>query len=141
MMPEPDLSVQIQIQDVSDWHSTDLPAWATRTRFHAKRVEREGVVVLTAKDMSGAVGYAVFDKPMSHLHYIETREDCRRRGVASRLWAKVRELAVHHPEVTASADTEDGKRRLTAWGFVEADGMWTWTTLATPGRGQRKPLT
>ena len=53
------------------------------------------------------------DKQMSHLHYIETREDCRRRGVASRLWAKVREEAAH-AEVTASADTDDGKRRLRA---------------------------
>ncbi len=69
--------------------------------------------MLTAKDTSGAVGYALFDKQMSHLHYIETREDCRRRGVASRLWARVREEAVH-PEITASADTEDVKRLLTA---------------------------
>ena len=81
--------------------------------------------MLTAKDASGAVGYALFDKQMSHLHYIETRKDCRRRGVARRLWARVREEAVHS-EITASADTEDGKRRLTAWGFKEADGMWTW---------------
>ena len=81
--------------------------------------------MLTAKDTAGAVGYALFDKQMSHLHYIETRRDCRRRGVASRLWARVREEAVHR-EVTASADTEDGKRRLGAWGFKEADGMWEW---------------
>ena len=81
--------------------------------------------MLTAKDTSGAVGYALFDKPMSHLLYIETREDCRRRGVASRLWARVREEAVHS-EITASADTDDGKRRLVGWGFKEADGMWTW---------------
>jgi len=62
---------------------------------------------------------------MSDLHYIETRKDCRRRGVASRLWAKVRELA-GQLEVTASTDTEDGKRRLAAWGFREAGGLWTW---------------
>jgi len=110
---------------VTDWLSTDLPAWATRTRHHARLVEREGVVVLTAKDTSGAVGYALFDMQMSHLHYIETRKDCRRRGVASRLWAKVREEAVHR-EITASADTDGGKRRLVAWGFKEADGMWAW---------------
>ena len=79
--------------------------------------------MLTAKDTSNAVNYAVFDKPMSHLHYIETRKDCRRRGVASRLWARVREEAVHK-QITASADTEDGKRRLVARGFKEADGMW-----------------
>src|SRR5436309_7956073 len=123
-MSDPDLPVEIETQNVSQWLATNLPAWSTPTRFHARLVEREGVIVLTAKDTSGAVGYAVFDKQMSHLHYIETRKDCRRRGVASRLWAKVREEAVHS-EITASADTEDGKRRLTAWGFKEADGMWT----------------
>src|SRR2546425_12154956 len=105
-----DQSIEIEIQGVSDWLSTDLPAWATRTRFHAKLVEREGVVVLTAKDTSGAVGYAVFDKQMSHLHYIETRKDCRRGGVASRLWARVREEAAHS-EIRAAADTEDGRWR------------------------------
>ena len=104
--------------------STELPTWATRTRFNARFVERDGVVVLTAKNTSGAGGYAVFDKPTSHLHYIETREDCRGRGVASRLWARVREEAIH-PEIAASADTEDGKRTLAAWGFREADGIWT----------------
>ncbi len=31
-----------------------------------------------------------------------------------------------HSEITASADTEDGKRRLAAWGFMEAYGMWTY---------------
>ena len=81
--------------------------------------------MLTAENTSGAVGYALFDKQMSHLHDIETRKDCRRRGVASRLWARVREEAVHR-EITSSGDTDDGKRRLTAWGFMEADGMWTW---------------
>ena len=124
-MSDPDLPVEIEIHDVAKWLWIDLPAWATRTRFHARLVERDGLVVLTAKDTSGAVGYALFDKPMSHLHYIETRQDCRRRGVASRLWARVREQAVHR-EITTSADTEDGKRRLAAWGFKEADGMWTW---------------
>lgn len=124
-MSDPDLKVEIDVEDVAAWLATDLPAWATRTRFHARLVEREGVIVLTARDTVGPVGYALFDKQMSHLHYIETRKDCRRRGVASRLWARVRELA-GHLEVTASADTEDGRRRLTAWGFREADGMWTW---------------
>jgi len=121
----PDLRVDIKLHDVSAWLSTDLPAWATRTRFHARLVEREGVIVLTAKNTPGAVGYALFDKQMSHLHYIETRKDCHRPGVASRLWAKVREEAVHS-EITASADTEDGKRRVVAWGFQQADGMWNW---------------
>ena len=92
-------------------------------------VEREGVIVLTAKDTSGAVGYALFDRQMSHLHYIETRKDCRRRGVASRLWAKVREEAAH-AEITASADTTDGKRRLTAWGFRDVDGIWIYRRRA-----------
>ncbi len=91
------------------WLSLDLPAWATRTRFHARLVEREGVVVLTAREASGAVAYVIFDKQMSHLHYMETRKDCRRRGVASRLWARVREEAVHS-EITASVDTEDDSR-------------------------------
>ena len=95
-MSDPDLEVEIIVQGVGDWLSTDLPAWATRTRFQARLVERDGVVVLTAKDTSGAVGYALFDKQMSHLHYIETRKDCRRRGVASRLWARVREHAAGH---------------------------------------------
>src|SRR5437867_9370206 len=104
-MNDPDLKADIVVHEVTDWLSRDLPAWSTRTRFHARSAEREGVVVLTARDTSGAVGYALFDKPMSHLHFMETREDCRRRGVASRLWAKVRELA-GHLEVTASADTE-----------------------------------
>jgi len=124
-MSDPDLEVEIIVQGVIEWLSTDLPAWSTRVRFQARLVEREGVVLLTAKDTSAAVGYALFDKSMSHLHYIETRTDRRRRGVASRLWAKVREEAVHR-EITASSDTEDGKRRLAAWGFREADGMWTW---------------
>ena len=66
-MSDPDLKFEIIVQDVAQWLSTDLPAWATRTRFHARLVEREGVVVLTGKDTSGAIGYAVFDKPMSHL--------------------------------------------------------------------------
>lgn len=30
-----------------------------------------------------------------------------------------------HRDITACADTEDGERRLVAWGFREADGMWT----------------
>src|SRR5881296_4124159 len=101
-MSRPNLSVEIEAQDVAEWLSTDLPAWATRTRFHARLVEREGVAVLTAKDASGAVGYALFGTQMSHLHYIETRKDCRRRGVASRLWARVREEIVQ-AEITASA--------------------------------------
>ena len=48
-MNEPDLPVAIEVHDVSEWLSTDLPAWATRTRFHARLVERDGVVVLIAR--------------------------------------------------------------------------------------------
>jgi len=129
-MSDPDLRVEIEAQDIEAWLSTNLPAWATRTRFHARLVEREGIVALTAMDASGAVGYALFDKQMSHLHFIETRKDCRRRGVASRLWARTREEAVH-PEITASTDTDDGKRRLVAWGFKEADEMWTYRRRST----------
>jgi ribosomal protein S18 acetylase RimI-like enzyme len=123
-MSDPDIRVEIQVQDVTTWLATDHPAWATATRFHARTHARDGVVVLTATSTIGVVGYAVFDRQMSHLHYIETRKDCRRRGVASRIWARVREEAMHR-DITACADTEDGKRRLGAWGFVEADGMWT----------------
>ncbi len=81
-MSDPDLRVEIEVQDIEAWLSTNLPAVATRTRFHARLVERDGVIVLTAQDTSRAVGYALFDKQMSHLHYIETRKHCRRRGVA-----------------------------------------------------------
>ena len=35
MVGEPDLTVEIGIQNVVEWLSTDLPAWATRTRSHA----------------------------------------------------------------------------------------------------------
>ena len=44
-MSDPDLRVDIEIRDVTDWLSSDLPAWSTRTRFHARLVEREGIVV------------------------------------------------------------------------------------------------
>ena len=123
-MSDPDMRVEIEVQDVTAWLTTDQPAWATPTRFHASSRERDGVVVLTSTSTIGVVGYAVFDRLMSHLHHIETRKDCRRRGVASRLWARVREETVQG--VTAYADTEDGKRRLAAWGFGEVDGIWTW---------------
>jgi ribosomal protein S18 acetylase RimI-like enzyme len=123
-MSDPDIRVEIQVQHATAWLAADHPAWATATRFHARNHERDGVVVLTATSTIGVVGYAVFDRRMSHLHYIETRSDCRRRGVASRIWARIREEAIHG-DVTACADTEDGKRRLRAWGFVEAEGMWT----------------
>lgn len=43
--------------------------------------------------------------------------------MASRLWAKVHEPAVHS-EITASADTEDGKHRLAAWRYVPRDVSW-----------------
>jgi hypothetical protein len=56
---------------------------------------------------------------------LETRKDRRRRGVAEQLWEKVKASAVHR-DITATADSEEGKRRLVVWGFVELDGMWTW---------------
>jgi acetyltransferase (GNAT) family protein len=92
--------------------------------------ESDGVIVLTATSSIGVVGYTVFDRQLSHLHYIETNKDCRRRGVASRIWARVREEAVRR-DITACADTEEGKRRLVAWGFVGADGVWS---LKRPAR-------
>ena len=39
----------MHVCDVAEWLSTDLPAWATRTRFSERLVERDGVVVLTAR--------------------------------------------------------------------------------------------
>src|SRR2546428_9185278 len=59
------LRVEIEVQDFEAWLPPTLPAVATRTRFHARLVERDGVIVLTAKDTAGAVGYALFDKQMS----------------------------------------------------------------------------
>ena len=41
-------------------------------------------MVLTASNTTGPVGYAIFDKHMSHLHYIETRKDFRRLVAAQR---------------------------------------------------------
>jgi len=120
-MSDPDLRIEIEIQDIESWLSTDLPHWSTRTRFHSRPFEREGVIVLTAKDTSGTVGYALFDKPMSHIHHIEIREDCRRRGVASRLWARVREHAAGH-DVFASSKARDSRRRLSVGERVEIDG-------------------
>jgi hypothetical protein len=55
-MSQPRLEIAMFIQSVSDCLSTDVPAWATHTGFHERLIEREGVVVLTAKDTSGSVG-------------------------------------------------------------------------------------
>jgi len=129
---DPDLEVEVEVQAVTAWLETDQPAWVTATRFHARNQERDGVVVLTATSTIGVVGYAVFDHQISHLHYLVTRKDCRRRGVASRIWARVREEAVHG-EVTAGADTEEGKHRLSAWGFAEADGVWAYKVPTSRG--------
>jgi len=129
---DPDLRVEIEVRDVTAWLAADQPAWATATRFHARNHEMDGVVVLTATSTIGVVGYAVFDRQMSHLHYIEARKDCRRRGVASRIWARVLEEAVHR-DITAVPDTDDGKRRLAAWGFVEAEGTWSWKRACAAG--------
>ena len=124
-MSGPDLKVEIVVQGVEEWLKRELPGWATRTRFHARRVDGNHVLVLTARDGDQDVGYVVFDKQMSHLYYMETQKDRRRRGVAEQLWEKVKASAVHR-DITASADSEEGKRRLQAWGFVDLEGMWTW---------------
>ena len=120
-----DVRVKIQITTVKDWLKSDLPAWSTRARLNARLVNPDGVIVLTAVHTCGPVGYCLFNRRMSHLHYIETRKDHRRRCVARRLWARVR-LEARHPEITATADTSDGLRRLRAWKFREKDGIWTW---------------
>jgi hypothetical protein len=122
---DPDLQVEILVQGVEDWLKRELSGWATRSRFHARRVDGNHVLVLTARDTREDVGYAVFDKELSHLYYIETRKDRWRHGVAEQLWEKEKASAVHR-DITASAETEEGKRRLVTWGFVEMDGMWTW---------------
>jgi GNAT superfamily N-acetyltransferase len=127
-MSNPDLKVEILVQGVEDWLKRELPGWATRTRFHARRVDGNHVLVLTARDTREDVGYAVFDKELSHLYYMETRKDRRRRGVAERLWEKVKASAVHR-DITATADSEEGKRRLQVWGFVELEGIWSWSPL------------
>ena len=124
-MSNPDLQVEILVQGVEEWLARELPGWATWTRFHDRRVDGDRVLVLTARDGRQDVGYAVFDQQMSHVHYLETREDQRRRGVGGQLWEKVKSSAVHR-DITATADTEEGKRRLQSWGFEELDGMWTW---------------
>jgi len=38
----------MEIYKATDWLSSDLPAWSTRTRFNARLVERDGVVLPTA---------------------------------------------------------------------------------------------
>jgi len=42
-LAEPDPRSVIEIHDAIDSLSTDLSAWATRTRFRARLTEREGV--------------------------------------------------------------------------------------------------
>jgi hypothetical protein len=79
-MSDADLKLEILVQGVEEWLARELPGWATRTRFHAKRVDGDRILVLTARDDGEDVGYAVFDRQKSHLHYIETRKDCRRCG-------------------------------------------------------------
>ncbi len=121
----PDVRIKIQIATVKDWLNSDLPTWSTRARFNARLVNPEDVIVLTALHTCGPVGYCIFNRRMSHLHYIETRKNHRKRCVARQLWARVRREA-RHSEITATADTPDGVRRLIAWKFKEKDGIWTW---------------
>ena len=120
-----DVRVKIQIATVQHWLNSDLPTWSTRARFYARLVNSECVIVLTAVHSCGPVGYCIFNRRMSHLHYIETRKNHRKRCVARKLWARVRREA-RHLEITATADTPDGVRRLRAWKFREEDGIWTW---------------
>ena len=132
-MSNPDLKVEILVHGVEEWLARELPGWATRTRFHARRVDGDRILVLTACDGDQDVGYAVFDRELSHLYYIETRKDRQRRGVGEQLWEKVKASSVHR-DITSTADSEEGKRRLQVWGFMELDGMWTWRrTQGEPG--------
>ncbi len=121
----PDARIKIEISTLQDWLDLDLPAWAAGTRTNARLVNPEGVIVLTAVHTCGPIGYCIFSRGMSHLHYMETRKNHRKRCVARKLWARVRREA-RHPEITATADTPDGLRRLKAWKFREKDGIWTW---------------
>ena len=133
-MSNPVLEVEVLVQGVEEWLARELPGWATLTRFQ-RRVDGDRILVLTARDGREDVGYAVFDKQMSHRYYMDTRKDRRRRGVGEQLLEKVKSSAVHR-DITATADSEEGKRRLQAWGFVELEGMWTWrwTSRAENGR-------
>lgn len=124
-MTDTALEVEILVLPVDEWLTRELPGWATRARFHARRLESYSLLVLTATSTFGDVGYAVFDQQMSHLHYLETREDQRRRGIANQLWSKIREITLHR-DATAFPDSDEGRGCLAAWGFSEADGMWTW---------------
>jgi hypothetical protein len=76
----PWLEVEVHSLPIPDWLKRELPSWATRTRFHARTVAHEDTIVLAATCAFGDVGYAIFDKHLSHLHYIETREDCPGQG-------------------------------------------------------------
>ena len=120
-----DLQVEVLVLGVEEWLARELPGWATRTCLHARRVDGDHVLVLTARDTREDVGYAVFDRELSHLYYMETRNDRRRRSVGEQLWERVKASAVHR-DITSTADSEEGKRRLVAWGFVKLEGMWTW---------------
>jgi hypothetical protein len=85
-MIDPNLTVDSLVQNVEEWLARDLPGWATCTRFHARRVVGDRILVATVQLDGEDVGCAVFDQQMSHLYYVETRQDRRRRGVADELW-------------------------------------------------------
>jgi tricorn protease-like protein len=74
-MSNPDLQAEILVHGVEEWLARELPGWATRTRFHPRRVDGDRILVVTARLNGEDVGYAVFDKQMSHLYYLETRKD------------------------------------------------------------------
>lgn len=112
-MKNPWLEVEVLSLPITEWLKRELPSWATRTRFHARTLAHEDTLVLAATCSFGDVGYAIFDKHLSHLHYMETREDCS-SGVAEQMWARVLQEAAHS-EITAAGNTEDGERCLVAW--------------------------
>ena len=49
-MSNPDSQAEILVQGVEEWLARELPGWARRTRFHARRVDGDRIHVLTARD-------------------------------------------------------------------------------------------
>jgi len=48
-MSDPDLQVEIQVQDVTTWLAADHDSWATATRFHATDIRLLGFPASTWK--------------------------------------------------------------------------------------------
>lgn len=132
-IPGPDIVVTITCAPVAEWLASDPPSWATRTRFKARGLDPDGVFVMMADSGVGPVGYMLFDGPMAHLHYVETRPDHRQRGVARRLWERVQD-EITHETITAAPKTGEGRERLESWGFErDGSGVWTWKRKAHKG--------